>query len=119
MSKLTSFDSPTDIIVKLSEGNPGAVNALCSLIKESKSIFPYLNAFEYINELDKLGIYGTDIYVMWSDICKRDIAKMVDLLKITMRDANKALLLKDACSRQDYSGLRLLMEDDIYSRVFK
>lgn len=35
-----------------------------------------------------------------------------------MRDPYKANLLKNACGRQDYSGRKLLLNDEIYARVF-
>lgn len=112
------IDDLTIAISKLSEGNPGAINACCLLIKNGGSVYPYGNSFDYIMMLDKLGIYGTDIYILWSDICKRDLAKMIAALRIAMKDANKAELLRNACGRQDYSGLKLLQEDAIFSHIF-
>jgi hypothetical protein len=43
---------------------------------------------------------------------------MISLLRIAKRDSNKANLLRDACGRQDYSGRKLLLNDEIYARVF-
>lgn len=102
------YDNLTSVVAKLSEGNPGAMNACCLLIKEGGSVYPYGNSFEYIKDLDDLGIYGTDIYVLWSDICQRDLAKMIAMLRIAMRDAGKADLLRNACGRQDYSGRKII-----------
>lgn len=118
MGKITMYDNLTSVVAKLSEGNPGAMNACCLLIKEGGSVYPYGNSFEYIKDLDDLGIYGTDIYVLWSDICQRDLAKMIATLRIAMKDADKAALLRNACGRQDYSGRKLLQDDDIFGSIF-
>lgn len=112
------FDTPISAVTKLCNGNPGAINACCALIKEGAHIYPYIDGYRYIMMLNSIGIYGTDIYVLWSDICQRDLEKMIPMLRIATRDPSKADLLRDACSRQDYSGRRLLQEDKIFGRIF-
>lgn len=112
------FDDIISAVTKLCNGNPGAINACCVLIKEGAHISPYIDGYRYIMILDSIGIYGTDIYVLWSDICQRDLAKMMAMLRIAKRNPNKADLLRDACSRQDYSGRRLLQEDKIFGGIF-
>lgn len=118
MARITTMDSWESVLTKLCEGNPGAINACCTLFKKSKRVYPYRDGYEYIIALDSIGIYGTDIYVLWNDICQQDLAKMIAMLRIAKRDPNKADLLKDACSRQDRSGRRLLQEDKIFGRIF-
>ena len=118
MGKITMFDDSTSAVTKLCNGNPGAINACCHLIKDGAHVYPYTDGCEYLITLDTLGIYGTDIYVLWSDICQRDLEKMIAMLRIAKRDPNKAGLLRDACGRQDYSGRKLLQEDKIFSRLF-
>lgn len=118
MGKITMFDDLTSAVTKLCNGNPGAINACCVLIKEGAHVYPYTDGREHLMTLDSIGIYGTDIYVLWSDICQRDLAKMIAILRIAKIDPNKAELLKDACGRQDYSGRKLLQEDQIFGRAF-
>ena len=48
-------------------------------------------------------IKGTDLYVLWSDLCDKDYGD-VHLLCISCPDE----ILIDACSRQDYSGRKLV-----------
>lgn len=117
MSRITMIDDAKSALIKICEGNPGAINACCCIIKEGIKVFPYADGWTYILALDTLEIYGTDIYVLWSDICQRDTQKMIAALKVANRDASKANVLKDACHRQDYSGRKLLQEDDIYKRI--
>lgn len=117
MNRIKLSDNPTIAITKLTEGNYGVINACCLLMKKGCSIYPYENGFEYIKNLDDIGIYGTDIYVLWHDICQCDLEKMISLLRIAIRDTDKAELLKDACKRQDYSGRELLQKDVIFANV--
>lgn len=117
MNRIKLSDNPTIAITKLTEGNYGAINACCLLMKKGCSIYPYENGFEYIKNLDDIGIYGTDIYVLWHDICQCDLEKMIRLLRIAIRDTDKAELLKDACKRQDYSGRKLLQNNDIFANI--
>lgn len=117
MARITILDDAKSALVKICEGNPGAINACCRMIKEGAAVYPYVDGWEYIILLDTLEIYGSDIYVLWSDICQRDTQKMIAALKVAKIDAYKADVLKDACHRQDYSGRKLLQEDDIYKNI--
>lgn len=56
MGRISMMDSLTDALTKLCDGNPGAINACCLILKESR--------INHIMILDTLGIYGTDIYVL-------------------------------------------------------
>ena len=117
MARITILDDAKSALVKICEGNPGAINACCCMIKEGASVYPYVDGWKYIILLDTLEIYGSDIYVLWSDICQRDTQKMIAALRVAKIDAYKADVLKDACHRQDYSGRKLLQEDDIYKNI--
>ena len=50
-------------------------------------------------------IYGTDLYVLWSDLSKRDYGLMAYLCRNVPIDK-----LKLASSKQDYSGIEMLKE---------
>jgi hypothetical protein len=50
-------------------------------------------------------IRGTNLYVLWSDLCDKDLNKVEILCKNCPND-----ILEDACSRQDYSGINLIKE---------
>lgn len=119
MSKITMIDNAESALAKICEGNPGAINACCCIIKEGAKVYPYVDGWEYIILLDKLEIYGSDIYVLWNDICQRGTRKMTAALRIAKIDPAKADVLKDACHRQDYSGRKLLQEDDIYKKIIE
>lgn len=82
----------------LSAGNLGALSFLMQLASPEIPI-------RTVAKVEQSGIVGTDLYVMWSDICDKDMTKVVNLLDKCPND-----LLKDACSRQDYSGKKLVAE---------
>lgn len=117
--RITIYDSTKSAIVKMVEGNPGAIDACMCLLKEGEKINAYntFSGYVYILTLDKCGIYGTDIYVLWSDICKKNTLNMIAVLtavQLGMFDGN---VLADACHRQDYSGRDMVPIDDIWLRV--
>lgn len=107
MSLIKLEDSTQDVIVKMSKGNPGAAMALVSLI--SKHPMGLMLALL----LDTYGIYGSDIYVLLNDICGGDIHKMAKVLQATQHGKFSSAVLKDACSRQDYSGRALVPVDQL------
>lgn len=76
-------DNMMSIFTKMSEGNPGAAQALMELYEKSSSIDPQsaLGPVSGILSLDTHGIYGTDIYVLWNDKCDRDARKVLVLLR--------------------------------------
>ena len=82
----------------LSKGNPGALAFLMELVKPEMPI-------RTIARLENSGIVGADLYVLWSDICEKDMAKVIKLV-----DGCPLPLLKDACSRQDYSGREMVAQ---------
>jgi len=102
-------DNPMDIVIKMSEGNPGAMNALMQLTSTFDTAL--------ILTLDTLGIYGTDIYVLYSDICNRDIMKMVTVIRSVQLGLFDGEILKDACNRQDYSGRKMVPVEELYLKL--
>lgn len=82
----------------LAKGNPGAMHFLMKLISPDVPI-------RTVAKVENCGIVGGDLYVLWSDICEGDMNKVIKLL-----DDCPLALLKDACSRQDYSGKEMVAE---------
>lgn len=114
--KLT--DSIMDIVVKMSDGNPGAMSALMEMLKPN-NIDPdnIMGGLGAILGLDTYGIYGTDIYILYSDICERKLPKMLAVLRACQLGLFDNNTLADACSRQDYSGRELVPIDELYVKV--
>ena len=87
-------------ILKLSDGNPGAITCLVGLVSNNP-----IAGLDILPVIKEYGIKGTDLYVLWSDLCNKDYSLMQKLCK----ECPKEILI-DACSRQDYSGRELVKE---------
>ena len=87
-------------IIQWSQGNPGAMAFLMSIM-QPENVVKRLIIFQKLEEAKS--IRGTNLYVLWSDLCNRDIAKVETLCKNCPTD-----ILEDACSRDDYSGRELV-----------
>ena len=85
MCKIELNDTTMSIMMKMSEGNPGAVSALIEIMQKHDEIDPQalMGPIGAIMILDTWKIYGTDIYVLFSDKCNRDVRKMLMLMRAT------------------------------------
>lgn len=112
-------DTPLDMFVKMSDGNPGALNVLMDLFKIESSIDPdsALGGIGSILSLDSYGIYGSDIYILHNDICDRNISKMVAVLRAVQLGFFSAHKLREACSKQDRSGKETVPVETLYNMV--
>jgi len=83
LGRIELNDSVVDAVVKLVEGNPGAMQACMCLIDNAERIDPQsaLDPYGPLLSLDTHGIYGSAIYVLWNDKCDRDPRKMIMLLR--------------------------------------
>ena len=117
--RIKLHDNTTDVVVKMSNGNPGAMNVIALLLKQADRIDEYdaMGGFGKILLLDSFEIYGTDIYVLYNDICGRDLVKMIAVLRATQMGMFSSSILKDACHRQDYSGRDMVPVDELYDKV--
>lgn len=83
MSKIQLTDSVLEMIMKMVDGNPGAIMAITELMNNAERIDPQ-SAFGPISpilSLDTNEIYGSDIYILFNDKCKRDPRKCLLLLR--------------------------------------
>ena len=78
MGVLELTDSKMDMIVKMSQGNNGAITAIVALMSQTPQIDPD-SAFSEIGPIlmfDEYRIYGLDIYILWNDKCNKDCRKV-------------------------------------------
>jgi hypothetical protein len=68
-----------DLMIVMSEGNPGALNVMMNMIKKDSLLGPMK-----IIALDDMNIRGTQIWVGYKDHCGEDMDKFVEC--ITKRD---------------------------------
>lgn len=94
-----------DKIVEWSKGNPGAIVFLIQIRLLTTSSEPIAGEL-ILNTLENCeSIRGTNLYVLYSDLCNKNMVKVYGLCLACPNDE-----LEDACSRQDYSGRELIKQ---------
>lgn len=76
-------DDFKSIAVSLSEGNPGALNVIIQIIKESERIDPdaAMGPFAHLLNLDSYNIYGSKIWILYKDISGSSILNTIAVLR--------------------------------------
>lgn len=62
-----------EVIVTMCEGNPGALNVLCSCVEKQGDM-----AVVTFGHLDDLDIRGDEIWVGYSDYCNKDLDRFIE-----------------------------------------
>lgn len=119
MSRIKLNDTINMAIAKMSDGNPGAITAMIEIFNNSNRIDPddAMGGIGKLLMLDKLGIYGTSIYVLYNDICDRDIAKTIAIIRSAQLGLFPTTILKEACFRQDYSGRKMIPVEELCQKI--
>jgi hypothetical protein len=75
--------STLDIVMALSEGNPGAVRVLMELYDAEKTMDPdsAWGGFGPGFGLDNLDIYGSKIWILYKDVCSQNIEATLAVLR--------------------------------------
>ena len=81
--RLELGDTAVTAVVKMAEGNPGAVMVLAQMFNKGAKIDPdsALGGFGPVLDLDALGIYGSRIWMLYKDVCGEDIVKTLAVLR--------------------------------------
>lgn len=122
MSKIELEDTLPDIVVKMSEGNPGAISALLDISSKAVGIDPdsALGALGPAMTLYNYEIYGSDIYIIYNDKCDRNARKMLILLRATQLGIFPVSRLKQLSKDQmREKNIDPDEWDDIESKVFE
>jgi hypothetical protein len=101
-NKLQLTDTAMDVMVKMSDGNPRALMAIGEIMKNAEKIDPqaFMGGIGALMSLDGHGIYGTDMYVLYSDKCGRDVRRMLMLMRATQLGLFSHLKLKEMAADQ-------------------
>lgn len=85
MARIDLTDTAASAIAKLADGNLDAIAAMVEILKESSSVDPQnvMGGLGVILSLDTNEIYGTDIYILFSGKCGKDVRKMIMILRAT------------------------------------
>lgn len=81
---LSPSDTPLDIIVKLSVGNPGATTVLADGFLLAPVFDPDAGewaGFPFLLDFDDMGIYGSDIWVLYKYVCGQSREDLSTLLR--------------------------------------
>jgi hypothetical protein len=84
-------DSLTDVVFKMSEGNPGAVNVLSQILNKDQ-----MAGMMNILSLDDMNMRGPQIWVGYKDHCGEDIDTFIN--KIRGRDLQMLKAVNEQCS---------------------
>ena len=83
MSLLALEDTGKDILIKMSKGVPGAAIVLATLLKCNSIVDPDsgIGEFGTILMLDDMEVYGSDIWLLYKDICGENIVNLVGVVR--------------------------------------
>ena len=88
-------DDFNDVLIKMSEGNPGSLRVLFEILEAKENdIFASLEVFSTLNDMK---LYGAHLYMLWNDCCGNDINKTLLVIqkyregKITDDDINERI----------------------------
>lgn len=82
MSKLQLTDSTIEILDKMSEGNPGAISILTTLLFKETTEELVDSVMHIILPLDTLGVYGSKLYMLWTDACDKNTDKVKKVIEL-------------------------------------
>lgn len=98
MSRITLEDTGLSALQKLTGGNPGAVSACCEMMNASPRVDPdsALGAAAPLLGLDQHRIYGPRIWMLYSDVCQRNVVWALALLRAVQLGLMSELQLNHA-----------------------
>ncbi len=74
-------DTFMDVMTKMSLGNPGAVFVMAQMLRYGRFIDPTPEPVLTIMHLDGMGIYGSQIWVLYKNICGESLVNLLALLR--------------------------------------
>lgn len=71
-------------IVAMADGNPGAVSVMVQMLQKGDAIDPQAfmgGGLSAILFMDTLGIYGSDIWILYKNVCGQSLNRTMGLLR--------------------------------------
>lgn len=85
MSRIELNDNGMTMMMKMAEGNPGAVTALMAILRDGNIIDPQAwsgnGGLAAIMSLDEYEIYGGRIWCLYKDVCNKNILKCIAVIR--------------------------------------
>jgi len=82
--RIAHDDTLLSIFTKLSDGNPGAFTVLLRAMEYTAKYHQEgcdAGGMYMLEILDTIGVYGSDIWLLYKDICKENIEHFIQVLK--------------------------------------
>ncbi len=112
-TRLELTDTGMSAASKLAEGNPGAIAAIVEVLKYGDQIDPVgLGGIGTLLWLDTFGIYGSRIWMLYKDVCDRDVVKTI----ASIRACQLGLITEKELHSAIDGGTKLDL-DDLVSRI--
>lgn len=72
-----------DVVLAMGGGNPGALTACMELLKHGAFVDPdaAMGSLNPLLLLDTLNIWESRLYMLWNDVCDRDVEMMIAVLR--------------------------------------
>lgn len=82
-TRISLEDTEMSAVMKLAEGNPGALTVCVRLLKEAGDIDTdsFLGGLGALLSLDTEQVYGPAIWMLYKDVCKESLWKTVAVLR--------------------------------------
>lgn len=99
MSKIKLTDTLADVVMKMSEGVPGALRVCMDIIRQAELIDPdgAMKGLGTLLSLDDMKISGSRIWMLYKDVCQENLVDMLAVLRarqlgyISDREINHAI----------------------------
>lgn len=90
MSVIVQGDTPQDMVVKMAEGNVGALGACMELMKHGATIDPnrFSGGHGLLVILDDANIRGVRLHLLYADFCNKDIVRLCACARAMQRLAD-------------------------------
>ena len=102
MLRITPNDDLESAILKMAGGFAASLKILTQIVEEGPKIDPDLehSGLGHMLLLDRYGIYGTDIYMLFNDKCGGDLRKLLLLIRATQLGKYPESKLKELAGDQ-------------------
>jgi len=82
-NRITLEDTAKSAMIKMSDGNPGAITTLVGLYAESSKIDPddIFGGVGPILNLDSLGVYGSRIWELFQYVCGGSVVNVLTVMR--------------------------------------
>lgn len=85
--------TPEGILSVMSGGNPGAINVMLKLLETASKAQMDMgfSGIMLLFHLDTMQIYGSNIWILYKDICEENISTMIDIIQAAIWNESTGL----------------------------